>query len=146
MIILIDAKDKIAGRLASTIAKLLLSGYKVYVYNVEKAIISGKRESIIKEFLRRRERGDPYKGPFYPKYPDEIFRRMVRGMLPYKKEKGRNALKNLKVFIGIPEEIKNINAKNLEDLKIKLKSAEDLKCEYITLEEISLAIGAKKRW
>jgi large subunit ribosomal protein L13 len=146
MIVLIDAKDKIAGRLASTVAKLLLSGYKVCVYNVEKAIISGKKESIIKEFLRRRARGDPYKGPFYPKYPDEIFRRMVRGMLPYKREKGRNALKNLKVFIGFPEEIKNLNAKSLEDLKIKVKSAEDLRCEYLTLEEISLAIGAKKRW
>jgi large subunit ribosomal protein L13 len=71
---------------------------------------------------------------------------MVRGMLPYKKEKGRNALKNLKVFIGFPEEIKNLDAKSLEDLKIKVKSANELKCEYLTLEEISLAIGAKKRW
>ena len=139
--IVIDAKDKIAGRLASFVAKELLKGNKVVVVNVEKAIISGDREDIIEEFKRRRERGDPYKGPFYPRYPDEIFRRMVRGMLPYKKYRGKIALKNLKIFYGIPEEYKD------KIMDVKIKSAQDLtRVGYITLEEIALEIGAKKRW
>ncbi|MEM5871158.1 MAG: 50S ribosomal protein L13 [Candidatus Aenigmatarchaeota archaeon] len=139
--IVIDAKDKIAGRLASFVAKELLKGNKVIVLNVEKAIISGDKEDIIEEFKRKRERGDPYKGPFYPKYPDEIFRRMVRGMLPYKKHRGKIALKNLKIFYGIPEEYKD------KILNIKIKSSEDLKrASYMSLEEISLLLGAKKRW
>ena len=136
--VLIDANNKVAGRLASEIAKLLLSGYKVHVFNVEKAIISGKKESIIKEFLKRRQKGDPYKGPFYPKRPDNIFRRMVRGMLPYKKERGKIALKNLKVYIGFPEELKNKMDKLID---LKVKTADNLICEYLTLEEISKAIG-----
>jgi len=139
--IVIDAKDKIAGRLASFVAKELLKGNKVVVLNVEKAIISGDKEDIIEEFKRRRERGDPYKGPFYPRYPDEIFRRMVRGMLPYKKYRGKIALKNLKIFYGIPEEYKD------KIMDIKIKGAQDLtRVGYMTLEEISLEIGAKKRW
>ncbi|MEM5820366.1 MAG: 50S ribosomal protein L13 [Candidatus Aenigmatarchaeota archaeon] len=139
--IVIDAKDKIAGRLASFVAKELLKGNKVIVLNVEKAIISGDKEDIIEEFKKKRERGDPYKGPFYPKYPDEIFRRMVRGMLPYKKYRGKIALKNLKIFYGIPEEYKD------KILNIKIKSSEDLKrANYMSLEEISLLLGAKKRW
>ncbi|MEM5806436.1 MAG: 50S ribosomal protein L13 [Candidatus Aenigmatarchaeota archaeon] len=139
--IVIDAKDKIAGRLASFVAKELLKGNKVIVLNVEKAIISGDKEDIIEEFKRKRERGDPYKGPFYPKYPDEIFRRMVRGMLPYKKHRGKIALKNLKIFYGIPEEYKD------KILNIKIKSSEDLKrASYMSLEEISILLGAKKRW
>jgi len=139
--IVIDAKDKIAGRLASFVAKELLKGNKVVVLNVEKAIISGDKEDIIEEFKRRRERGDPYKGPFYPRYPDEIFRRMVRGMLPYKKYRGKIALKNLKIFYGIPEEYKD------KIMDVKIKSAQDLtRVGYMTLEEIALEIGAKKRW
>lgn len=139
--IVIDATNKIAGRLASFVAKELLKGNKVIVVNVEKAVISGDREDIIEEFKRRRERGDPYKGPFYPRYPDEIFRRMVRGMLPYKKYRGKIALKNLKIFYGLPEEYKD------KIMDVKIKSANDLvKVGYMTLEEIALAIGAKKRW
>jgi len=139
--IVIDAKDKIAGRLASFVAKELLKGNKVVVLNVEKAIISGDKEDIIEEFKRRRERGDPYKGPFYPRYPDEIFRRMVRGMLPYKKYRGKIALKNLKVFYGMPNEYKD------KIMDVKIKSAQDLtRVGYMTLEEIALEIGAKKRW
>ncbi|MEM0480652.1 MAG: 50S ribosomal protein L13 [Candidatus Aenigmatarchaeota archaeon] len=140
MEVVIDASNKVAGRLASEIAKLLLSGYKVYVVNAEKAIISGKKEVIIREFLNRRARGDPYKGPFYPKRPDNIFRRMVRGMLPYKKERGKRALKNLKVYIGFPEELKKLSDKIIN---LKVKDASELTCEYVTIEEISRAIGWK---
>ncbi|MEM5820742.1 MAG: 50S ribosomal protein L13 [Candidatus Aenigmatarchaeota archaeon] len=139
--IVIDATNKIAGRLASFVAKELLKGNKVIVVNVEKAVISGDREDIIEEFKKRRERGDPYKGPFYPRYPDEIFRRMVRGMLPYKTYRGKVALKNLKIFYGLPEEYKD------KIMDVKVKTANDLvKVGYMTLEEIALAIGAKKRW
>lgn len=139
--IVIDASNKIAGRLASFVAKELLKGNRVIIVNVEKAIISGDREDIIEEFKKRRERGDPYKGPFYPKYPDEIFRRIVRGMLPYKKDRGKIALKNLKIFYGLPNEYKD------KIMDVKIKSADDLtRVGYLTLEEISLAIGAKKRW
>ncbi len=138
---IIDASNKIAGRLASIVAKMLLEGEKVVIVNAEKAIISGNPQFLKKFFLERRHRGDPYKGPFYPRYPDQILKRMIRGMLPYKKEKGRNALKRLKVFIGIPNEYKN--AKFFE---IKVKEAKDLRCKYMTLGEISEYIGAKKLW
>ncbi|MEM7818426.1 MAG: 50S ribosomal protein L13 [Candidatus Aenigmatarchaeota archaeon] len=139
--IIIDAKNKIVGRLASFVAKELLKGNKIIIVNVEKAVVSGKREVIIEKFMEKVKRGDAYKGPFYPKYPDEIFRRIVRGMLPYKKERGKTALKNLKVFYGLPEEYKD------KITNIKIKDVNDLmKTGYISLEDISLSIGAKKRW
>ncbi|MEM5882432.1 MAG: 50S ribosomal protein L13 [Candidatus Aenigmatarchaeota archaeon] len=139
--IIIDAKNKIVGRLASFVAKELLKGNKIIVVNVEKAVVSGKREVIIEKFMEKVKRGDAYKGPFYPKHPDEIFRRIVRGMLPYKKERGKTALKNLKVFYGLPEEYKD------KITNIKIKDVNDLmKTGYISLEDISLSIGAKKRW
>lgn len=139
--IIYDAKNQILGRLCSIIAKKLLEGEKIIVVNAEKAVISGKPKVIVEEYRKKRERGDPIHGPFYPRYPDRIFRRTVRGMLPWKKPKGRKALKNLKVFIGVPEDLKN---KSFE--KVKEADVKKLKTKYITLERISLLLGAKKRW
>lgn len=134
-----DAKGKVLGRLASKIAKELLEGEEIWVVNCEKSILLGNPKSKIEEYRKRRERGDPIHGPFYPRYPDDIFRRAVRGMLPYKKPKGRKALKRLKVFIGLPENVRRID-------EIKVKDISEVKGKYITLEDISLALGAKKRW
>jgi large subunit ribosomal protein L13 len=80
-------------------------------------------------------------GPFFPKTPDGIFRRAVRGMLPWHKEKGRKAYKNLRVFIGLPEEFKGKEIKKVEEA-----DASKLKTKFISLGELSLSIGAKKRW
>ncbi len=136
-----DAKGMILGRLASIIAKKLLEGEKVVVVNCEKAIISGDPKMKIKEYLRKRLRGSPQHGPFYPRTPDGIFRRTVRGMLPWKKHKGREAFRRLKVYIGVPKEFEG-----KEFLRPKEADASKLRTKYITLEEISLALGAKKRW
>jgi len=143
MLKIYDLENQIAGRVATRIAKDLLNGNNVFAVNAEKCVISGKKEFLIEHFLNRRNRGDPIKGPFYPRYPDRIFKRIVRGMLPIKKKKGRDALKRLKVFIGVPEELKS---KQNEFIKIEDADCKKLKCEYMTLGEISLFIGAKKKW
>lgn len=142
MLKIYDAENQILGRLCSVIAKDLLNGNVVYVVNAEKSVISGNKEFTIKKYLERRRRGDPIKGPFYPRYPDRIFRRTVRGMLPIKKAKGRKAFKKLKVFIGIPKELEK---KRNEFIKLKEADAKKLKCEYITLEELSIHLGARKK-
>ncbi|MEM5811634.1 MAG: 50S ribosomal protein L13 [Candidatus Aenigmatarchaeota archaeon] len=142
MLKIYDAENQILGRLCSVIAKDLLNGNMVYVVNAEKSVISGKKEFTIKKYLERRRRGDPIKGPFYPRYPDRIFRRTVRGMLPIKKAKGRKAFRKLKVFIGIPKELEK---KKNEFIKLKEADAKKLKCEYITLEELSIHLGATKK-
>ena len=100
--ILIDAKDQVLGRLASEVAKLVLNGETVNVVNAEKAVITGSPEMIFKEFRVKRARGDPYHGPFYPRSPEMIFKRTVRGMLPYRTTRGGQAFKRFKAFISIP--------------------------------------------
>jgi large subunit ribosomal protein L13 len=103
--IYIDAADLVLGRLASTVAKELLNGESVYVVNAEKAVIIGRPESTLKEYKEKRARGDPYHGPFFPRTPERIIKRTVRGMLPYKTARGSEALKRLRVFISIPSEL-----------------------------------------
>ncbi|HUS88835.1 MAG TPA: 50S ribosomal protein L13 [Desulfosporosinus sp.] len=134
--IIIDAKGLILGRMASIIAKRLLQGESVIVLNAEKAAISGKRLQIVKEAKTFLEVGHPRKGPFHPRRPDKIVRRTVRGMLPRKKPKGRQAYKRLKVYLGAPTEF---NGKEIQT--ILEASAEKLKSPYITVGELAKEIG-----
>jgi large subunit ribosomal protein L13 len=136
-----DATNQIAGRLASYVAKDLLNGEQVVIVNAEKAVLSGNPKMKFREFKQKRDRGDPKKGPFYPRYPDLILRRIVRGMLPWHKDKVRKAYRRLKVYIGEPEEFKN-----KEKIRIEEADVSKLKCKYITLGDLSVMLGAEKRW
>ncbi|HID71517.1 MAG TPA: 50S ribosomal protein L13 [Thermoplasmata archaeon] len=107
----INAENMVLGRLASIIAKELINNIKTYkneefaVVNVEKAIIIGRKEDILKKYKRLSEEiGSDRKGPYLPRRPDRLFRRTVRGMLPYQKSQGRMALKKMKAYVGIPKE------------------------------------------
>ncbi len=106
--LVVDATDKVAGRIASIVAKQLLQGEHVIVINAVKAVLSGNRASIIQEFkehLDIRTRSAPWKGPLHWREPHYMLRRMIRGMLPWKSARGRQALKRLRVYQWAPEEI-----------------------------------------
>jgi large subunit ribosomal protein L13 len=101
----VDATNQIAGRLASKVAKLILSGKRVVVLNAEKSLISGSRESVMTQWKERLElasKVNPVYGPIHPRRPDNILKRMVRGMVPRRKPKGLTAMKRLRVYIGVP--------------------------------------------
>jgi len=134
--IIIDAKGLILGRMSSIIAKRLLQGESVVVLNAEKAAISGKRLQIVKEAKTFLEVGHPRKGPYHPRRPDKIVRRTVRGMLPWRKAKGRQAYKRLKVYLGAPKEFDGKEIQTILDA-----SAEKLKSPYITVGELAKEIG-----
>ncbi|MFQ5975537.1 MAG: 50S ribosomal protein L13 [Candidatus Hydrothermarchaeales archaeon] len=138
----INADNLIMGRLASVVAKDLLKGEEVVIVNAEKSVISGSRKSILEKYAHRMERKsiiNPQRfGPKFPRRPDGILKRAVRGMLPYKSSRGREAYKRLKVHVGMPEEyddkaatIKGVNAKKLKASK------------YIEIGDISKFLGSK---
>ena len=137
--IVIDATDHIAGRLSSNVAKLLLQGNRVTVINSEKIMISGRNRSIIdeyKQFLKISSILHPKHGPFHPRRPDTIISRMVRGMLPRDKPSGKEALSRLRVYIGIPKDVKSLERIQIEKAKIRKSSA-----LYTTVEQLSRSVG-----
>jgi len=134
--VIIDATGLILGRMASTIAKQLLQGETIIVVNAEKAAISGKRLSILKEKKEFLEVGHFRKGPYHPRRPDQIVKRTIRGMLPRKKSKGQQAYKRLKVFLQLPEEFKGKEIQTIPQAGV-----ENLKCPYITVGELAKGIG-----
>ena len=91
MRVIIDAENAIAGRLASRVARELLSNKTVAVINAEKAVVSGN-PAFTQEFFRQKTaRGDPVRGPFYPRTTERILRRIIRGMLPRRPIRRRDA-------------------------------------------------------
>lgn len=132
---IIDAKGLVLGRLASHAAKRLEKGEEIIIINAEKAIIVGNKDAIISEYRKKREIGGPRKGPFFPRMPDRILKRTIRGMIPYQKPKGRQALKRLKVYIAKPRELDG-EIESIEDARKVVDS-------YIELGEVSKALGAK---
>lgn len=137
--ILIDATEMILGRMSTRAAKMALLGEEVIIINCEKAYISGKPALVKDEFQIRRDRGAPLFGPYISRSPDRLLRRTIRGMLPYKQEKGLKAYKRIITFIGVPEKYKDVKAISFDDCKIsKLPNL-----KFVSLQNISRHIGSK---
>jgi large subunit ribosomal protein L13 len=97
-----DGKDAVFGRLASVVAKDLLKGNFVDVINCNDIIISGDKKLLVKKILAKREMGSgsSMKGPKYPRVADRLIKRMIRGMLPWDRPRGREAYERLRCYVG----------------------------------------------
>ena len=148
-----NADGLIMGRLASTVAELLIKAAredrddKVIIINSEKAIVSGRPRSVLNTYQAKYKLNHPRKGPFFPRMPDMIMKRTVRGMLPYqRKNVGRRAIRNLKVEIGCPSHLESELPEGHEsgdDSKIRRA----LPDRFILLGDISANLGAPAhRW
>ena len=134
---IINAEGLIMGRLASHVAKALLDGEEIAIVNAEKAILTGSKKMLMAEFKKRRKLVHARKGPYYPRMPDRILKRSVRGMIPYQKPHGRQAFKRLKVYIGLPAEFKDEKLETIETAALS-----DAR-KYMHLGDISKGLGAK---
>jgi large subunit ribosomal protein L13 len=135
--IVVDTQDCILGRVASQVAERALDGERIAVVNAERAVITGSEEQLTQKYLDRREQGSD-RGPYYPKRPDRIFKRSIRGMLPYKRPRGRKALENVRVYVGNPYD----EAERLEDTSLDRLS----NIRFVSLGDISESLGANITW
>ena len=135
----VDASGQIAGRLCSKVSKLILQGKRVVVVNAEKALISGRRATVIEEWKGKLEissRVNPIYGPIHYRAPDKILKRMVRGMVPHQVIKGRAAMKRLRVYIGLPESLASQKLSRFEDAEAVRQVP-----VYTSLGELSRNLG-----
>ncbi|GAA0311646.1 50S ribosomal protein L13 [Halarchaeum salinum] len=136
--VVVDARDCIMGRVASNVAELALDGETVAVVNAEDAVITGNEEDVLGTYRTRAELGSD-SGPYYPKRPDRIFKRAVRGMLPYKTDRGRDAFENVRLYVGnqFDEDGEVLEGTSLDRLS---------NIKFVTVGEISEELGANKTW
>lgn len=120
------------------VAKRLLNGEEITVVNAEKARISGDKAQVLAHYKQRRARGKNERGPYYPRTPDMILRRSVRGMVNYKSPNGRAAYKRLRVFVGVPNELKD---KDVEVVEGARKVGMD---KYVYLGDITKELGSRR--
>ncbi|WP_380677581.1 50S ribosomal protein L13 [Salinigranum sp. GCM10025319] len=136
--VVVDARDCILGRVASEVAQKALAGERVAVVNAEDAVITGSEEDVMSVYRKRTEVGSD-RGPYYPKRPDRIFKRAIRGMLPHKETRGREALDRVRVYVGNPydddgEVLDGTSLDRLSNIK------------FISLGEVSEKLGANVTW
>ncbi|RLI84484.1 MAG: 50S ribosomal protein L13 [Archaeoglobales archaeon] len=134
----INAEGHILGRLSSVIAKRLLNGERIVVVNAEKVIVTGDRDTVFRRYKEKYDRGSKEKGPYFPRHPEKIFKRTVRGMLPWKSRRGRDAYRRLRVFIGVPDELKD---REFEVVDVALYENVCKTEKFVTLAEICEYLG-----
>ena len=135
-----NGEGVLLGRLATRVAKDALLGEEVRVVNCDQVIISGKKiNTFAREKQRRARKGYPLKSAKLPRLSDRIVRRSIRGMLPWKQTRGREAFKRIMCYKQMPEDF---NGKEL--IVIKEATKEKLpNLIYSTIKEICKALGGK---
>ncbi|ESS06018.1 MAG: LSU ribosomal protein L13P [uncultured archaeon A07HB70] len=136
--VVVDARDCILGRVASEVATRAIAGDAVAVVNAERAVITGNEESTMSVYRKRADIGSD-SGPYYPKRPDGIMKRAVRGMVPYKTDRGREAFENVRVYVGNPFDGEGtvVEGTSLDRLS---------NINFTSLGEVSEQLGANVTW
>jgi large subunit ribosomal protein L13 len=136
--VVVDARDCIMGRVASQVAERALDGETVAVVNAERAVITGDEQDVFETYKKRTDVTSD-QGPAYPKRPDGIFKRAIRGMVPHKKQRGREAFGNVRVYMGNPydEEPTVLDGTSLDRLS---------NIRFVQLGDLSARLGAKVTW
>ncbi len=136
--IVIDGTNKPLGRLAAFAAKKALEGETVIILNAEKIIISGNRDNVFARWKRKVDLsslGNPQvHAPKYPRTVVGIVKRAVRGMLPYRTKRGKDAYSRVRVYRGIPDEFKDAPVAEV-NFKVPRK--------YVTVGELAAWLGGK---
>ncbi|EPQ31106.1 uncharacterized protein PFL1_01295 [Pseudozyma flocculosa PF-1] len=140
---LVDGKGHLLGRLASVLAKQILSGQKVTVVRCELINVSGsffRNKLRYHAYLNKRHLVNPTKsGPFHERAPSRILYKAVRGMVPHKTARGAAALQRLKLYEGMPppyeRQKKMVIPAALRVLRLKPGR------KYATIKRISHEVG-----
>jgi large subunit ribosomal protein L13 len=137
---IINGENLILGRLVTKVAKAALLGERVDIVNAESIVVVGKRDNILKGYKEKFDRKTPVKGPFLPRMPDRFVRRVIRGMLPYKKERGINAFRRTMCYLGVPDNFKKDEIKTFDDINVLNTN----NINYITIKELCKLLGKDK--
>jgi len=141
MVTIIDGTNAVLGRLGSVVAQRIMDGEEIVVINAEKIVVTGERDMVFVDYKARVDRGDTTKrkGPFYPRRADLLFKRSVRGMIPWTSTSGREAYRRLHVFVGVPKQFADAETEKVEDAMKKISG------KYTTLGAISKFLGSNVR-
>lgn len=131
--IVIDATNATLGRLASYATKQALQGKDVIILNSEKAIITGRKKSVLNHYHEKtQKKGSIQRGPTFRREPERILKRTIRGMIPdHRRGRGKEVFKKILCFRGVPEKYKEAKT---------IKAGKEKRTAFITVEELARLI------
>ena len=135
--VVIDAKGAVVGRLGARVAKLLLAHQPVEIVNADKAVMLGTLTAAKEKYASRRHqknKRNPDESPHWPRSPHLLLRRMIRGMLPHKSRRGRDAYHRLRVSSGADAGAKS---------SMIQEASSELKHRTFTLAELCEGLGGR---
>jgi large subunit ribosomal protein L13 len=96
---------------------------------------------VLANYRHKRERGasGAHWGPFVPRRPDHLMKRTIRGMLPYKRPRGVEAMKSVKCYVGIPVEFAGKEMEVPEEVHMNRLNNPN----HVTLAAVCTFLGAK---
>ena len=136
---IINAENALVGRLATVVAKKALNGETINVVNCGKAIISGNKKTLLLDYKRKQDMGTHTTGPYTPKIPERFVKRIIRGMLPYKNPRGKDAFSRIKCFRTVPEELQNEKMETIPGASFEKLNT----LKYLRIEEICKFLGGR---
>ncbi len=115
---IIDGKDLILGRLGSNVAKRLLLGESIRIVNCKDVVILGRKTYLVEKYKTKITNKVILQGPYYSRSPSDIVKRAFRNMVPYKNQRGAEALKRLKCYNSVPSVLLNSSKEVVENAKV----------------------------
>ncbi|MBT4539769.1 50S ribosomal protein L13 [Candidatus Woesearchaeota archaeon] len=135
-----NGENMLLGRLATRVAKSALLGEEVKVVNCEKIMVSGRKTNTFAHHKQRYDRrGYPLKSANHSRLPERFVRRAIRGMLPWKQTRGKEAYKRIMCYKGIPGALENEKLITLEDATFKKLPT----LKYTTVGSVCKHLGGK---
>ena len=135
-----NGEGMILGRMAAVIAKASLLGEEVNVVNCEKMVVSGRKTNTVAQEKQKRDRkGYPLKSAKFSKLPDRYVRRTIRGMVPWKQARGKEAYKRVMCYIGIPAGLADKEMSTIKEASMKKLPT----LKYMTVGEVCKRLGGK---
>lgn len=136
----IDGTDLVLGRLGSDIAKRLLLGENIKIVNCKDIVILGKKKYLVERYKNKLSNKVIKQGPYYSRSPADMVKRAFRNMLPYRNQRGVDALKRLKCYNSVPSILLNAEKSVVEGAKLDENSV----FYYTKVAEICSILGYNK--
>jgi large subunit ribosomal protein L13 len=109
------------------------------VVNAQDILVTGNRDTTFADYKARVDRGQIRKGPYYPRRADLLFKRTVRGMIPFRKSSGREAFRRIHAYVGVPREFQDLEMERIETA-MRLNTG-----KYTSLGAVAGFLGSKVR-
>lgn len=136
----IDGTDLVLGRLGSDIAKRLLLGETIKIVNCKDIVLLGKKKYLVDRYKAKLQNKVVKQGPYYSRSPADMVKRAFRNMVPYKNQRGIEAMKRLKCFNSTPSTLLSVEKEVVKGAMLD----QDSVFYYTNMGELCKVLGYTK--